>query len=152
MIPDYFSHGTPGRTPQTQGKEKRLQCWRQGIRSRLEKWTGIMIHKQKRAFQTNTLNAWVKTQEQEKVERLQRPVHGLIWLKYRVFRRNSSGERGLERYAKKQPREPEARLLGFMPLVSLPQNFLLFFFNIRDKKIKKKQPPSQVCTLIIFWV
>lgn len=85
------------------------------------------------------------------MERLQRPVHGFIWLEYRVFRRNSSRERRLGRYAKKQPREPEARLLGFMPLVSLPQNFLLFF-NIRDKKIKKKQPPSQVCTLIIFWV
>lgn len=83
------------------------------------------------------------------MERLQGPVHSLIWLEYRICRRNSSGER-LRRYPKKQPREPEARLLGLRQLVSLPQNS--FFFNIRDKKIKKKQPPSQICTLIIFWV
>lgn len=135
----------------TRGKEKRLQCWRQGVRSRLEKWTGTMIHKRRRAFQTPTMNAWVKAQEQEKVERLQGPAHSLIWLEYRICRRNSSGER-LRRYPKKQPREPEARLLGFRQLVSLPQNSFFFFFNRRDKKIKKKQPSSQICTLIIFWV
>lgn len=68
----------------------------------------------------------------------------------RIHRRNSR-EKSWERYSRKQPREPEARLLSCGQSGSLPQNFLLFF-NIRNKKIMKKQPPSQVCTLVIFWV
>lgn len=56
------------------------------------------------------------------------------------------GKKGWE-YLTKQPKGlNEARFL------SSPQQNFLQFFNISNKKVKKNQPPPQVCTLVIFWV